>query len=148
MKIIGHTITEEEADLFCERIFWLTQTRPRLREILKLKKDPNHSPIAQKIAKQLVLGKLIVVDNNKNDVLVFGEDKSEEFSDTTLLPDKIPELEVHLYNHRNRKDLGPISLLQFYYLLPSFNLEEFSFWHTGIENYVNLAELKIRLVGS
>lgn len=147
MKIIGHTITEKEADLFCERIFWLTQTRPRLREILKLKKDPKHSPIAQKIAKQLVLGKLIVVDNNKNDVLVFGEDKSEEFTDITLLPDKIPELEVHLYNHLNRKDLGPISLLQFYHLLPSLNLEEFSFWHTGIEKFVNLAELKERLIG-
>ena len=147
MKIIGHTITEKEADLFCERIFWLTQTRPRLREILKLKKDPKHSPIAQKIAKQLVLGKLIVVDNNKNDVLVFGEDKSEGFTDITLLPDKIPELEVHLYNHLNRKDLGPISLLQFYHLLPSLNLEEFSFWHTGIEKFVNLAELKERLIG-
>ncbi|MGY8714131.1 MAG: hypothetical protein ACKVJ1_09625, partial [Verrucomicrobiia bacterium] len=61
MKIIGHTITKEEADLFCERIFCLSQARPRLRETLNLKSDPKLSPLAQKIAKQLVLGKLIIV---------------------------------------------------------------------------------------
>ncbi|MDG0964746.1 MAG: hypothetical protein P8O23_06760 [Opitutales bacterium] len=147
MKIIGHTITEEEADLFCERIFWLTQTRPRLREILKLKKDPKHSAIAQKIAKQLVLGKLIVVDNSKNNVFFFQEDKSHEFTDITLLADETPELEIYLYNNRNGKELGPLSLLKLYYQLPTLNLEEFSLWHTGIEDFVNLAELKIRLIG-
>ena len=147
MKIIGQTITEKEADLFCERIFCLAQARPRLREILKLDSDPKHSPLAQKIAKQLVLGKLIVVDNNKNDVFIFGEDKSHEFTDVTLLADETPELEIHLYNNRNRKELGPISLLKLYYLLPKLNLEEFSLWHTGIEDFVNLAELKIRVIG-
>jgi len=87
------------------------------------------------------------VDNNKNDVFIFGEDKSHEFTDVTLLADETPELEIHLYNNRNRKELGPISLLKLYYLLPKLNLEEFSLWHTGIEDFVNLAELKIRVIG-
>ena len=148
MKIIGHTITKEEADLFCERIFCLSQARPRLRETLNLKSDPKLSPLAQTIAKQLVLGKLIIVDNHKKDVVVCGEDKVKEFTEVTLLPDDIPEIEVHLHNHRNSTDLGPISLLKLYHLLPTLNLEELSLWHTGIEKFVNLAELKIRLIGS
>ena len=147
MKIIGHTITEKEADLFCERIFCLAQARPRLREILKLDSDPKHSPLAQKIAKQLVLGKLIVVDNNKNDVFFFRDDKSHEFTNLSLLTDETPELEIHLYNNRNGKELGPISLLKLYYQLQILNLEIISFWHTGIEDFVNLAELKERLIG-
>ena len=147
MKIIGHTITEKEADLFCERIFCLAQARPRLREILKLDSDPKHSPLAQKIAKQLVLGKLIVVDNDKNNVFFLPENKSHEFTNITLLADETPELEIYLYNNRNGKELGPLSLLKLYYLLPTLNLEEFSLWHTGIEDFVNLAELKIRVIG-
>jgi hypothetical protein len=92
MKIIGHTITEKEADLFCERIFCLAQARPRLREILKLDSDPKHSPLAQKIAKQLVLGKLIVVDNNKNDV--FFSEKTNLMNSRMLpsSPMKLPSL--------------------------------------------------------
>jgi len=147
MKIIGQTITEKEADLFCERIFCLAQARPRLREILKLDSDPKHSPLAQKIAKQLVLGKLIVVDNDKNNVFFLPENKSHEFTNITLLADETPELEIYLYNNRNGKELGPLSLLKLYYLLPTLNLEEFSLWHTGIEDFVNLAELKIRVIG-
>ena len=147
MKIIGQTITEKEADLFCERIFCLAQARPRLREILKLDSDPKHSPLAQKIAKQLVLGKLIVVDNDKNNVFFLPENKSHEFTNITLLADETPELEIYLYNNRNEKELGPLSLLKLYYLLPTLNLEEFSLWHTGIEDFVNLAELKIRVIG-
>ena len=148
MKIIGHTITKEEAYLFCERISCLTQARPRLREILKLNKDPKHSPLAQEIAKQLVQGKLIVVNNNTNDVVVCGENRVEEFNNITLLRAETPEIEVHIHNHRKRTDLGPISLTTLCHLLPKLNLEEFSLWHTGIENFVNLAELKIRLIGS
>ena len=147
MKIIGHTITKEEAYLFCERIFCLTQARPRLREILKLNKDPKHSPLAQEIAKQLVQGKLTIVDNNKNDVVVCGENRVKEFNNITLVPAEIPEIEVHIHNHRNRTDLGPISIIRLYHLLPKLKLEEFSLWHTGIENFVNLAELKIRVIG-
>ena len=147
MKIIGQTITEKEADLFCERIFCLAQARPRLREILKLDSDPKHSPLAQKIAKQLVLGKLIVVDNDKNNVFFLPENKSHEFTNITLLADETPELEIYLYNNRNGKELGPLSLLKLYYLLPTLNLEEFSLWHTGIEDFVNLAKLKIRVIG-
>ena len=147
MKIIGQTITEKEADLFCERIFCLAQARPRLREILKLDSDPKHSPLAQKIAKQLVLGKLIVVDNDKNNVFFLPENKSHEFTNITLLADETPELEIYLYNNRNEKELGPLSLLKLYYLLPTLNLEEFSLWHTGIEDFVNLAKLKIRVIG-
>ena len=147
MKIIGQTISEKEADLFCERIFCLAQARPRLREILKLDSDPKHSPLAQKIAKQLVLGKLIVVDNDKNNVFFLPENKSHEFTNITLLADETPELEIYLYNNRNGKELGPLSLLKLYYLLPTLNLEEFSLWHTGIEDFVNLAELKIRVIG-
>ena len=147
MKIIGQTITEKEADLFCERIFCLAQARPRLREILKLDSDPKHSPLAQKIAKQLVLGKLIVVGNDKNNVFFLPENKSHEFTNITLLADETPELEIYLYNNRNEKELGPLSLLKLYYLLPTLNLEEFSLWHTGIEDFVNLAELKIRVIG-
>ena len=147
MKIIGQTISEKEADLFCERIFCLAQARPRLREILKLDSDPKHSPLAQKIAKQLVLGKLIVVDNDKNNVFFLPENKSHEFTNITLLADETPELEIYLYNNRNGKELGPLSLLKLYYLLPTLNLEEFSLWHTGIEDFVNLAKLKIRVIG-
>ena len=147
MKIIGYTITKEEANLFCERLFWLSQARPRLRETLELDGDPKHSPLAQQIAKQLVLGKLIIVDNNKKDVVVCGENRVKEFNNITLLPAEIPEIEVHIHHHRNRTDLGPISLLKLYDLLPTLNLEEFSLWHTGIEKFVNLAELKIRLIG-
>ena len=148
MKIIGYTITKEEANLFCERLFWLSQARPRLRETLELDGDPKLSPLAQKIARQLVLGKLIIVDNNKKDVVVCGENRVKEFNNITLLPADIPEIEVHLHNHRNSTDLGPISLLKLYHLLPTLNLEELSLWHTGIEKFVNLAELKIRLIGS
>ena len=147
MKIIGHTITKEEAYLFCERLFCLAQARPRLREILQLDCDPKHSPLAQEIAKQLVLGKLIIVDNNKKDVVVCGENRVKEFNHISLCPAEIPEIEVHIHNHRNNTDLGPISLTKLYHLLPTLNLEEFSLWHTGIEKFVNLAELKIRVIG-
>ena len=87
------------------------------------------------------------MDNSKNNVFFFQEDKSHEFTDITLLADETPELEIYLYNNRNGKELGPLSLLKLYYLLPTLNLEEFSLWHTGIEDFVNLAELKIRLIG-
>jgi hypothetical protein len=93
------------------------------------------------------LGKLIVVDNDKNNVFFLPENKSHEFTNITLLADETPELEIHLYNNRNGKELGPLSLLKLYYLLPTLNLEEFSLWHTGIEDFVNLAELKIRVIG-
>ena len=80
MKIIRNTINKEDADLLCKRILWISQTRPRLRELLELNYDPKHSKLAQKIATQLLLGKLILIDRKYKKVSVLHEERLKDFS--------------------------------------------------------------------
>ena len=78
----------------------------------------------------------------------YDEEEGGKFKDLTLLPADPPSLKIYLYNHRTEKEIGPLSLLKLYYQLQILNLEIISFWHTGIEDFINLAELKQRLIGS
>ena len=148
MKIIGQIASRKEAALLCEKIFCIEQARPRIRELLDLQCDPKHSPVAQKTIRHLMNGDLIIIDKNKKEVEALDKEEVDKFRDLPLLPADPPSLKIYLYNHRTEKEIGPLSLLKLYYQLQILNLEIISFWHTGIEDFVNLAELKQRLMGS
>ena len=148
MKIIGQIASRKEAALLCEKIFCIEQARPRIRELLDLQCDPKHSPVAQKTIRRLMNGDLIIIDKNKKEVEALDKEEVDKFRDLPLLPADPPSLKIYLYNHRTEKEIGPLSLLKLYYQLQILNLEIISFWHTGIEDFVNLAELKLRLIGS
>lgn len=148
MKIIGQIASRKEAALLCEKIFCIEQARPRIRELLDLQCDPKHSPVAQKTIRHLMNGDLIIIDKNKKEVEALDKEEVDKFRDLPLLPADPPSLKIYLYNHRTEKEIGPLSLLKLYYQLQILNLEIISFWHTGIEDFVNLAELKLRLIGS
>lgn len=148
MKIIGQIASRKEAALLCEKIFCIEQARPRIRELLDLQCDPKHSPVAQKTIRHLMNGDLIIIDKNKKEVEALDKEEVDKFRDLPLLPADPPCLKIYLYNHRTEKEIGPLSLLKLYYQLQILNLEIISFWHTGIEDFVNLAELKLRLIGS
>lgn len=148
MKIIGQIASRKEAALLCEKIFCIEQARPRIRELLDLQCDPKHSPVAQKTIRHLMNGDLIIIDKNKKEVEALDKEEVDKFRDLPLLPADPPSLKIYLYNHRTEKEIGPLSLLKLYYQLQILNLEIISFWHTGIEDFVNLAELKLRLIDS
>ena len=148
MKIIGKIASRKEAALLCGKIFCIEQARPRIRKLLELQCDPKHSPVAQKTMHHLMNGELIIVDSKKKKVAAYDEEEGGKFKDLTLLPADPPSLKIYLYNHRTEKEIGPLSLLKLYYQLQILNLEIISFWHTGIEDFINLAELKQRLIGS
>jgi hypothetical protein len=147
MKIIGKVANRKEASLLCEKIFCIEQARPRIRELLDLECDPKHSPVAQKTIRHLMNGELIVVDSKKKEVEARHKEEVSKFNDLNLIPADPPNLKIYLYNHKTEKEIGPLSLLKLYYQLQILNLEIISFWHTGIEDFVNLAELKERLIG-
>ena len=148
MKIIGKIATRKEAALLCGKIFCIEQARPRIRKLLELQCDPKHSPVTQKTIRHLMNGDLIIIDKNKKEVEALDKEEVDKFRDLPLLPADPPSLKIYLYNHRTEKEIGPLSLLKLYYQLQILNLEIISFWHTGIEDFVNLAELKLRLIGS
>jgi len=148
MKIIGKVANRKEASLLCEKIFCIEQARPRIRELLDLECDPKHSPVAQKTIRHLMNGELIVVDSKKKEVEARDKEEVSKFNDLILIPADPPNLKIYLYNHKTEKEIGPLSLLKLYYQLQILNLEIISFWHSGIEDFVNLAELKERLIGS
>ena len=148
MKIIGKIASRKEAALLCGKIFCIEQARPRIRKLLKLQCDPKQSPVAQKTMRHLMNGELIIVDSKKKKVAVWDEKEIGKFNNLSLLPADPSSLKIYLYNHRTEKEIGPLSLLKLYYQLQILNLEIISFWHTGIEDFINLAELKQRLIGS
>ena len=147
MKIIRNTINKEDADLLCKRILWISQTRPRLRELLELNYDPKHSKLAQKIATQLLLGKLILIDRKYKKVSVLHEERLKDFSNIKLSCDDSPQLKIYLKIEETDEEIGPISLVNLFHNLPKIELEDYSLWHKGMENFVNLAELKARVLG-
>ena len=148
MKIIGQIASRKEAALLCKKIFCIEQTRPRIRKLLELQCDPKHSPVAQKIMSHLMNGELIIIDSNKKEVETYDQEEVSKFKDLDLLPEDPPTLKIYLYNHKTEKEIGPLSLIKLYYQLQILNLEDISFWHTGIEDFINLAKLKNRLLGS
>ena len=148
MKIIGQIANRKEATLLCGKIFCIEQARPRIRKLLELQCDPKHSPVAQKTMNHLMNGDLIIVDSKKKKVEARDADEVSKFNELILLPADPPSLKIYLYNHRTEKEIGPLSLVKLYYQLQILNLEEISFWHTGIEDFINLADLKQKLIGS
>ena len=148
MKIIGQIANRKEAALLCGKICCIEQARPRIRKLLELQCDPKHSPVAQKTMNHLMNGDLIIVDSKKKKVEARDANEVSQFNDVTLLPADPPSLKIYLYNHRTEKEIGPLSLVKLYYQLQILNLEDISFWHTGIEDFINLADLKQKLIGS
>lgn len=94
-----------------------------------------------------MLGKLILIDRKYKKVSVLHEERLKDFSNIKLSCDDAPQLKIYLKNEETDEEIGPISLVNLFHILPKIELENYSLWHKGMENFVNLAELKERLIG-
>ena len=139
MKLIAQTLTETQAALLCERISLIEQTRPRVMEILEVEGSIRDKKLDNRVASELLLGNVILVDRRAMKV---SNHSSDVFPQLSLEPVEIEPLNIYYTTASADILAGPIDLDKLETLLPTLDIYETSLFYNGLITWRSLAELR------
>ena len=139
MKLINQSLTQEEASILCQRISIIEQTRPRVKEILEVEGSLRDNKLDNRVASELLLGNLILVDRSAMKV---SNHSSDVFPQLSLEPVEIEPLNIYYTTASADILAGPIDLDKLETLLPTLDIHETSLFYNGLITWISLAELR------
>ena len=144
MKILRKRLTKDKAAELCRKMKLSTAIKLRLGKILELESDPKENPVARRLSHDLHQGYLISLDREKHEI--FGITKSNPES-IELVPEKHPEPTIYCYQKSTDKKHGPLNWNTFENLIAGWECEDIAFWHNGLSEWVELANVRDMLIG-
>ena len=144
MKILRKRLTKVKAAQLCQKMNLSTAIKLRLGEILELKTDPKENPVARRLSHDLHQGYLISLDREKRHIFGITDTKHGSIE---LIPEKHPEPTIYCYQKSIDKQHGPLNWEKFEKLLPDWECEDISFWHDGLSEWTELADVRDMLIG-
>jgi hypothetical protein len=144
MKILRKRLTKDKAAQLCQKMNLSTAIKLRLGEILELKTDPKENPVARRLSHDLHQGYLISLDRKKRHIFGITDTKHGSIE---LIPEKHPEPTIYCYQKSIDKQHGPLNWKKFEKLLPDWECEDISFWHDGLSEWTELADVRDMLIG-
>ena len=144
MKILRKRLTKDKAAQLCQKMNLSTAIKLRLGEILELKTDPKENPVARRLSHDLHQGYLISLDREKRHIFGITDTKQGSIE---LIPEKHPEPTIYCYQKSIDKQHGPLNWEKFEKLLPDWECEDISFWHDGLSEWTELADVRDMLIG-
>ena len=139
MKLINQSLTQEEASILCQRIRIIEQTRPRVMEILEVEGSLRDKKLDNRVAYELLLGNVILVDRSAMKV---SNHLSDAFPQLSLEPVEIEPLNIYYTTASADILAGPIDLDKLETLLPTLDIHETSLFYNGLITWISLAELR------
>jgi hypothetical protein len=144
MRILRKRLTKDKAARLCQKMNLSTAIKLRLGEILELKTDPKENPVARRLSHDLHQGYLISLDREKRHIFGITDTKHGSIE---LIPEKHPEPTIYCYQKSIDKQHGPLNWKKFEKLLPDWECEDISFWHDGLSEWTELADVRDMLIG-
>ena len=144
MRILRKRLTKDKAAQLCQKMNLSTAIKLRLGEILELKTDPKENPVARRLSHDLHQGYLISLDREKRHIFGITDTKHGSIE---LIPEKHPEPTIYCYQKSIDKQHGPLNSKKFEKLLPDWECEDISFWHDGLSEWTELADVRDMLIG-
>ena len=144
MRILRKRLTKDKAAQLCQKMNLSTAIKLRLGEILELKTDPKENPVARRLSHDLHQGYLISLDREKRHIFGITDTKHGSIE---LIPEKHPEPTIYCYQKSIDKQHGPLNWKKFEKLLPDWECEDISFWHDGLSEWTELADVRDMLIG-
>ena len=139
MKLVNQSLTQEEASILCQRISIIEQTRPRVMEILEVEGSIRDKKLDNRVASELLLGNLILVDRRAMKVT---NHSSDVFLQLSLEPVEIEPLNIYYSTASADILAGPIELDKLETILPTLDIHETSLFYNGLITWRSLAELR------